>query len=215
MIFRRGKCFLEKHSPAPRDWDAANGHLYNQGKTENEKNDNGPKHDEHHPCPQAAPETADASQEGQGPLCGTRPAESGQDRLARRVEAWARSQAAKRPETFGCYRILSAGSLQRLANRLRRAVNDLTARNVPRNEWPSAFVMGFQPKVRAPYRTKKRMQMVQEYIQMYGIPPGTPGVPQEFIEAAAAQRKAAAAAAQRKAAAAAAKTSRKGRKANG
>ena len=121
-------------------------------------------------------------------------------------EVGARSQAAKRPETFGCYRILSAGSLQRLANRLRRAVNDLTARNVPRNEWPSAFVMGFQPKVRSPYRTKKRMQMVQEYIKMYGIPPGTPGVPQEFIEAAAAQRKAAAAAA---------KTSRKGRKANG
>lgn len=134
-------------------------------------------------------------------------AKTGSNReVARRVEAWARSQAAKRPETFGCYRILSAGSLQRLANRLRRAVNDLTARNVPRNEWPSAFVMGFQPKVRAPYRTKKRMQMVQEYIQMYGIPPGTPGVPQEFIEAAAAQRKAAAAAA---------KTSRKGRKANG
>lgn len=134
-------------------------------------------------------------------------AKTGSNReVARRVEAWARSQASKRPETFGCYRILSAGSLQRLANRLRRAVNDLTARNVPRNEWPSAFVMGFQPKVRAPYRTKKRMQMVQEYIKMYGIPPGTPGVPQEFIEAAAAQRKAAAAAA---------KTSRKGRKANG
>ncbi len=134
-------------------------------------------------------------------------AKTGSNReVARRVEAWARSQAAKRPETFGCYRILSAGSLQRLANRLRRAVNDLTARNVPRNEWPSAFVMGFQPKVRAPYRTQKRMQMVQDYIKMYGIPPGTPGVPQEFIEAAAAQRKAAAAAA---------KTSRKGRKANG
>lgn len=123
-------------------------------------------------------------------------AKTGSNReVARRVEAWARSQAAKRPETFGCYRILSAGSLQRLANRLRRAVNDLTARNVPRNEWPSAFIMGFQPKVRAPYRTKKRMQMVQEYIKMYGIPPGTPGVPQEFIEAAAAQRKAAAQAA--------------------
>ena len=115
--------------------------------------------------------------------------------VARRVEAWAKSQAAKRPETFGCYRILSAGSLQRLANRLRRAVNDLTARNVPRNEWPTAFVMGFQPKVRAPYRTKKRMLMAQEYIKMFGIPPGTPGVPQEFIDAAAAQRKAAAQAA--------------------
>ena len=110
--------------------------------------------------------------------------------VARRVEAWAKSQAAKRPETFGCYRILSAGSLQRLANRLRRAVKDLTTRNVPRNEWPTAFVMGFQPKVRAPYRTKKRMLMAQEYIRRYGIPPGTPGVPQEFIEAAAAQRKA-------------------------
>lgn len=107
--------------------------------------------------------------------------------VARRVEAWAKSQAAKRPETFGCYRILSAGSLQRLANRLRRAVNDLTARNVPRKEWPTAFVMGFQPKVRAPYRTKKRMLMAQEYIRRYGIPPGTPGVPQEIIEATAAQ----------------------------
>ena len=115
--------------------------------------------------------------------------------VARRVEAWAKSQAVKRPETFGCYRILSAGSLQRLANRLRRAVNDLTARNVPRSQWPTAFVMGFQPKVRAPYRTKKRMLMAQEYIKMFGIPPGTPGVPQEFIDAAAAQRKAAAQAA--------------------
>lgn len=115
--------------------------------------------------------------------------------VARRVEAWAKSQAVKRPETFGCYRILSAGSLQRLANRLRRAVNDLNARNVPRNQWPTAFVMGFQPKVRAPYRTKKRMLMAQEYIKMFGIPPGTPGVPQEFIDAAAAQRKAAAQAA--------------------
>lgn len=115
--------------------------------------------------------------------------------VARRVEAWAKSQAAKRPDTFGCYRILSAGSLQRLANRLRRAVNDLTARNVPRSQWPTAFVMGFQPKVRAPYRTKKRMLMAQEYIKMFGIPPGTPGVPQEFIDAAAAQRKAAAQAA--------------------
>ena len=115
--------------------------------------------------------------------------------VARRVEAWAKSQAAKRPDTFGCYRILSAGSLQRLANRLRRAVNDLIARNVPRSQWPTAFVMGFQPKVRAPYRTKKRMLMAQEYIKMFGIPPGTPGVPQEFIDAAAAQRKAAAQAA--------------------
>ena len=110
--------------------------------------------------------------------------------VARRVEAWAKSQAAKRPETFGCYRILSAGSLQRLANRLRRAVKDLTSRNVPRNEWPTAFVMGFQPKVRAPYRTKKRMLMAQEYIRRYGIPPGTPGVPQEIIEATAAQAEA-------------------------
>lgn len=111
--------------------------------------------------------------------------------VARRVEAWAKALAVKKPDTFGCYRILSAGSLQRLANRLRRSVNNLEAKQVARSEWPSAYQMGFQPKVRGPYRTKKRMLMAQEYIKMYGIPPGTPGVSQDVIDAIAAQKKAA------------------------
>jgi hypothetical protein len=72
--------------------------------------------------------------------------------VARRVEAWARALAAEKPETFGRWRILSAGSLQRLANRLRHSVAVCEAAGVTGKDLPSAFMLGFQPRPRGPYR---------------------------------------------------------------
>lgn len=72
--------------------------------------------------------------------------------VARRVETWARELAKAKPETFGRYRILSAGSLQRLANRLRHSVAVCEAAGVKPAEMPSAFLLGFQPRPRGPYK---------------------------------------------------------------
>ena len=72
--------------------------------------------------------------------------------VARRVETWARELAKAKPDTFGRYRILSAGSLQRLANRLRRSVAVCEANGVKPGEMPSAFLLGFQPRPRGPYK---------------------------------------------------------------
>lgn len=72
--------------------------------------------------------------------------------VARRVEAWARALAADKPDTFGRWRILSAGSLQRLANRLRNSVAVCEANGVTGKDLPSAFLLGFQPRPRGPYK---------------------------------------------------------------
>lgn len=106
--------------------------------------------------------------------------------VARRVEAWARAMALEKPDTFGKYRILSPGSLQRLANRLRRNVAAFKAQS-PKGKMPSAFILGFQPKVRGKYKTKTIRALAAEIAaQMVadGAIPGQP-VDRAAIEAAA------------------------------
>ena len=86
--------------------------------------------------------------------------------VARRVETWARGLAKEKPDTFGRWRILSAGSLQRLANRLRHAVAVCEAAGITGKDLPPAFQLGFQPRPRGPYRREpKPVLNAEQYVQ--------------------------------------------------
>ena len=96
--------------------------------------------------------------------------------VARRVEAWARAMAIEKPDTFGKYRILSPGSLQRLANRLRRNVAAFKAEQ-PKGKMPSAFILGFQPKVRGKYKTRTIRALAAEIAAQMVAAGAIPGQP--------------------------------------
>lgn len=91
--------------------------------------------------------------------------------VARRVETWARELAKEKPDTFGRWRILSAGSLQRLANRLRHAVAVCEANGVKADELPSAYMLGFQPRPRGPYKLPPKPALdAEEYVKNLIVP---------------------------------------------